>query len=66
MLPLLKQRDAARLTSVSERTLERLRVSGGGPRYVRIGRRAAYRQEDVETWLAARVVGNTSEGGRHG
>ena len=66
MLPLLKQADASRLISVSERTLERLRTSGGGPRFVRIGRRVAYRQCDLETWLADRVVGSTSDGGHHG
>jgi excisionase family DNA binding protein len=67
MLPLLTQVEAARLTSVSERTLERLRVSGGGPRFVRIGRRVLYRLQDLETFIADRVVSNTSQnGGHHG
>ena len=70
MLALLTQRDAARVLRLSERTLERLRVSGGGPRFVRATgvRRILYRLCDLETWLADSVVGSTSEhnGGHHG
>jgi hypothetical protein len=63
MLPLLAQGDAARCLRLSQRTLERLRVSGGGPKFVRAGaRRILYRLEDIQTWLDDRVVGSTSEG----
>jgi predicted DNA-binding transcriptional regulator AlpA len=62
MLALLRQRDAAKLLSISERSLERLRCFGGGPRYVRLSRgRIAYREADLEDWIAKRVVSNTSE-----
>ncbi len=38
------------------RTLERMRVSGDGPAFVRVGRRRIlYRALDVERWLAART-----------
>jgi excisionase family DNA binding protein len=58
---MLDQREAAKLLRLSERTLERLRVAGGGPRYVKCGRSVRYRQGDLEVWIDARVVANTSE-----
>jgi excisionase family DNA binding protein len=61
MSPLLTQAEAARFLRLSERTLERLRVSGGGPKYVKIGRRVFYRQQDLEAWVADHLVGSTSE-----
>jgi excisionase family DNA binding protein len=61
MLPLLTQRQAAALLRLSERTLERLRVAGTGPRFVRAGRSVRYREGDLEAWIASRVVGSTSE-----
>ena len=62
MLALLRQREAAKLLSLSERSLERLRCFGGGPKYVRLSRgRIAYREEDLREWIARKVVGSTSE-----
>jgi predicted DNA-binding transcriptional regulator AlpA len=46
---------------LSERTLERLRVAGSGPSFVKAGRAVRYRECDLETWIAARVVNSTSE-----
>lgn len=37
------------------RTLERWRLTGQGPAFVRLGRRIAYREADVEAWLASRT-----------
>jgi len=63
MLALLTQREAAELLRLNERTLIRLRVSGGGPKYVRLGntRAVRYRPEDPQSWLAKKLVGSTSE-----
>jgi excisionase family DNA binding protein len=61
MLRLLTQREAGRVLRLSERTLERLRVSGTGPVYVKAGRLVRYREADLEAWIASRVVGSTSE-----
>jgi Helix-turn-helix domain len=44
MLRLLTQREAATLLRLSERTLERLRVTGAGPVYVKAGRSVRYRE----------------------
>jgi excisionase family DNA binding protein len=57
---LLDQREAAKLLRLSERTLERLRVQGGGPLYVKAGRAVRYRECDLDAWIAARIVSSTS------
>ena len=62
MVRLLTQSDAAKLLRLSERTRERLRLSGGGPLYVKAGRSVRYRECDLEEWIAARVVSSTSDG----
>jgi excisionase family DNA binding protein len=61
MVRLLTQSDAAKLLRLSERTLERLRLQGGGPPFVKAGRSVRYRESDLDAWIAARVVSNTSE-----
>ena len=61
MVRLYTQVEAARLLRLSERTLERLRLQGGGPLYVKAGRAVRYRETDLEAWIAARVVNSTSE-----
>jgi predicted DNA-binding transcriptional regulator AlpA len=58
---LYDQRDAAKRLLLSPRTLERLRLSGTGPRYCKLGRRVAYREADLEAWITSRVVQSTSE-----
>jgi excisionase family DNA binding protein len=60
MLRLLTQAEAARVLRLSERTLERLRVSGGGPLFVKARRAVRYREADLEAWIDARVVSSTS------
>ena len=61
-MTLLTQRQTASVLKLSERTVERMRVSGLGPRFVRLGRSVRYRDIDVEAYIASRVVSSTSEG----
>lgn len=61
-MQLLTQSDAAKLLRLSERTLERLRLQGGGPRYIKANRSVRYRECDLESWIERRVVNSTSEG----
>jgi predicted DNA-binding transcriptional regulator AlpA len=61
MQNLLTQRDAAEALRLSVRTLERLRVTGNGPAYVKTNRLVRYRQADLDTWIADRVRHSTSE-----
>ena len=58
----LTQREAAELLRISERTLERHRLAGTGPCFVRLGR-VVYRKADLEAWAAANTFRRTSEAG---
>jgi hypothetical protein len=60
-MTLLTQREAAVVLRLSERTLERWRVQGIGPRFVRLNNSIRYRQQDLDAHVASRVVGSTSE-----
>jgi hypothetical protein len=60
-MTLLTQREAAVVLRLSERTLERWRVQGIGPRFVRLNNSIRYRQQDLDAHVAARVVSSTSE-----
>jgi hypothetical protein len=59
MTALLNQREAADFLRLSPRTLERFRLTGDGPPYVKAGRRVAYRPEDLDRWIADRVRHST-------
>ncbi len=52
---------AAEHIGLAVSTLEKLRVRGGGPRYLKLGRSVRYRIEDLDAWMAVRVVGSTSD-----
>jgi predicted DNA-binding transcriptional regulator AlpA len=57
----LRTPEAAEYCSSSASTFEKLRLSGGGPAYSKIGRRVVYRVEDLDAWLAANSRRSTSE-----
>lgn len=60
--PALDTAQAAAYTGLAPNTLEKLRCVGGGPRFVRYGRRAVrYLKADIDHWLAERTFENTSE-----
>jgi predicted DNA-binding transcriptional regulator AlpA len=61
MIRLLTQRQAAILLCLSERTLERMRLQGNGPSYVKANRSVRYRECDIEAWVSARIVSSTSQ-----
>ncbi|MDB5693086.1 MAG: transcriptional regulator [Alphaproteobacteria bacterium] len=54
-------RGAAEYTGLAVSTLQKLRIFGGGPRYLKLGRAVRYRLEDLEGWLADRTVASTSQ-----
>jgi excisionase family DNA binding protein len=58
---LLPQGELAHFLNISQRTLERWRVEGTGPTFVKAGRRVLYRLEDVERWLADGARHSTSD-----
>ncbi len=52
----LDEAATARKLNVSRRTLQRWRISGDGPGYVRLGaRRVGYPEDGVDAWAAART-----------
>jgi hypothetical protein len=52
----ITERGLKRRYDISPRTAQRWRVSGGGPPWIRLGRRRViYRIRDIEAWLAART-----------
>jgi len=57
---LLDTKTAARQLRVSPRTLERQRVSGLGPLYLKLGKLIRYRQSDLEDWLMTKTRLSTS------
>ena len=57
----LTQNEAAELLRLSPRTLERHRVAGTGPQFVKAGRRVLYRRDELDRWAAARTFRSTAE-----
>jgi|WetSurMetagenome_2_1015567.scaffolds.fasta_scaffold00986_24 hypothetical protein len=57
-------RAAATRLSVSERTLEKWRVTGGGPAYYKFGGKIFYTDESLDEWTASRRRRSTSDSGR--
>lgn len=55
---------AAEYLGLSPATLETMRTRGGGPVFVKLGRRVVYRREDLALWLAERRRSSTSDPGR--
>jgi excisionase family DNA binding protein len=49
----LTEKQAARLLSVSHRTLQTWRRKGAGPCFVKLGRAVRYRQHDLFAWANA-------------
>lgn len=62
MVPLLNTKAAAVRVSLSPVTLERLRLTGDGPRFAKLGKAVRYRPEDLDEWVASRLIRSTSEG----
>jgi predicted DNA-binding transcriptional regulator AlpA len=59
--PLLHPRDAADMLKVSMSWLAKARLSGTGPRYVKIGRSVRYPQASLREFIKSRMRGSTSE-----
>ena len=53
--PHLLEAELAQRWRLSERTLQRWRLAGSGPAFLRLGRRVAYRRSEVESLETAHV-----------
>ena len=57
----LTVREAAAHLRLSKSHLDKLRLTGGGPAYIKLGRRVVYDLRDLETWAERGRRTNTSE-----
>jgi excisionase family DNA binding protein len=57
----LDTRQAAAYLGLSLKTLEKLRVTGRGPRFAKAGRKVIYDRRDLDRWVAALKRGFTGE-----
>src|SRR5262245_9342610 len=55
------RRRGGQILGIAPSTLAKLRLSGNGPLYCKLGRRVVYRRQDLEVWLESRVAHNTSD-----
>jgi hypothetical protein len=60
---LVKTKGATKIIPLSESQLNKLRVFGGGPEYVKIGRSVFYEIEALEAWIAKHRRRSTSDAG---
>lgn len=52
---------AAEYCGLSGRTFEKLRLTGGGPQFIKIGRAVIYDQADLDTWMDRHRRSSTSD-----
>jgi predicted DNA-binding transcriptional regulator AlpA len=57
----MRVNDAAEYTSISVSTLNKLRLTGGGPTYVKIGKSVVYLISDLDKWLENNRRESTTE-----
>ena len=58
---MLRTAEAAEYCCSSSSTFEKLRLYGGGPRYVKLGRRVVYDPAGLDAWLAQNRRVSTSD-----
>ena len=61
---LLTTEEAAPRVRLSPRTLERYRVTGGGPEFLKVGRLVFYQRKTLDAWLETKRRRSTSDPGK--
>jgi hypothetical protein len=56
----LDTKEAAKYIPCAKSTLDKLRVKGGGPIFIQIGKRVLYETDDLDRWLVGRKRASTS------
>ena len=59
--PLYTPEEAAAYLRANRRSLERWRTTGEGPVFVKVGRRVAYRQIDLDDWVQEQLRSHTGD-----
>lgn len=54
--------EAAAYMGISRSWLDKTRLHGGGPAYLKVGRRVVYDVVELERWLSTRARAHTSQG----
>jgi predicted DNA-binding transcriptional regulator AlpA len=57
----LRARSAASHLGIGFSTLNKLRLTGGGPRFAKLGSVVVYDRDDLDAWANKRKIGSTSE-----
>lgn len=57
----LTNEEAAAYLKLSPHTLNKKRVTGGGPKFRKLGSRVVYAIDDLENWIEARACDTTSD-----
>jgi excisionase family DNA binding protein len=63
-VPRLTVSQAAEYVPCGVSTLNKLRVSGGGPRFIKLGGRILYDVRDIDKWMDENKHDSTSDLGR--
>ena len=58
---LYNEKETAKLLSLSVKTLQRYRYTGGGPIYVKLGKSVRYKESDIHMYVSARTRNITNE-----
>ena len=53
--------EAADYVRLKKPTLERFRLTGEGPKFLKLGGAVRYRRPDLDAWLETRIIRSTSE-----
>lgn len=59
--PMMRVSDAAAHLGLSKSTLDKLRLTGGGPAFLKLGKVVVYDPADLDEWLASKRRHSTSE-----
>jgi predicted DNA-binding transcriptional regulator AlpA len=57
----LNTKEAAQYIGLSKSSLDKLRIYGGGPLFIKVGARIVYDRTDIDSWLASKKIANTSQ-----
>lgn len=58
----LTAREAADYCNLGFSTLAKLRLTGGGPAFSKVGTKVLYNRKDLDAWLDSKRVRSTSQG----
>ncbi|PLU02965.1 helix-turn-helix transcriptional regulator [Sinorhizobium medicae] len=57
----LRTRDAAKYVGLAKSTLDKFRIEGGGPVYLKLGKAVVYEVADLDAWCAASRRAHTAQ-----